>query len=97
MNYGDSIRKSAERPYSRGQQVNQSLNYDNHSQIYDIPDPNQVKNNTRDTLTVRDMLQPNKITHNQNILGGKSHDNSMFDSTPSRAAGGGFGTFNRGI
>lgn len=97
MNYGDAIRKSVERPYSRGQQLNQSLNYDNHSQIYDLPDPNQVKNNTRDTLTVRDVLHPHKI-QNQNIVGGRTNDNSMFDSTPSRAAAGsGFGTFNRGI
>lgn len=60
----------------------------------DIPDPNAIKNNTRDTLTIRDVLQPNKPVHrptqpygtgNVVLQGGggsaiRSHDNSFYDS-----------------
>ena len=60
QNYGDFVRNSHERPYSR-QGANQSLAQDFFGM--DIPDPNAIKNNTRDTLTIRDVLQPNKPVH----------------------------------
>ncbi len=61
LNYTDTIRRSVDRPYSRAG-LNQSQAYpyegNNQSNLFgiDIPDPSHVKSNTRDTLTVRDVL-----------------------------------------
>ena len=42
---------------------------------FDIPDPNQVKSNTRETMTIRDVLNPTRPTMSANpyaVMGGRT-------------------------
>ena len=53
----------------------------------DIPDPTKIKIQTRDTLKIKDVLQPARPTYNHNqiterIHGARSHENSYYESTP---------------
>lgn len=53
----------------------------------EIPDPHQIKSQTRDTLTIRDVLQPSRpstggIAFMNNPA--RTHDNSLYESTPNK-------------
>ena len=60
----------------------------------DLPDPNQAKNFTRETMSIKDVLlgQPRPSTSAVNSGGGfmfgatRSRDNSVYDSTPAKLA-----------